>query len=345
MQAKPAQHGKSASTDRQIRQILSSVSDTSQLHSSSGRPDLKTLQTTLSSPISCRGIALHSGVNVDLEMLPAKADTGIRFQRSDYPGSSSFLARYDRIIDTKLSTVVACEDEPSLRVATIEHLMAALHALEIDNALIRVSGPELPVLDGSADAFAFLIQCAGIKILEKPRRVIEILRNIRAEGDNGAFAELRPAQRGLSLAISLSFEATAIGNQRYAMQLDPQRFLEEVSFCRTFVNRRDIEYLQSIGLARGGSLDNAVVVDGENILNPAGLKIEREFARHKLLDAIGDLYCCGHRLKAGFIGHKSGHKINNELLHAVFSDRRNWRFEPDADIAPVRNNRRTRVAA
>lgn len=345
MQAKPAHHGKSASADHQIRQILSSVSDTNQAPPYSGRPDLKTLQTTLSSPISCRGIALHSGINVDLEMLPAKADTGIRFQRSDYPDSPSFPARYDRIIDTKLSTVVACENDPSLRVATIEHLMAALHALEIDNALIRVSGPELPVLDGSADAFAFLIRCAGTAVLEKPRRIIEILRNIRAEGDNGAFAELRPAQRGLSLAISLNFEAAAIGNQRYAMQLDPQRFLEEVSFCRTFVNRKDIEYLQSIGLARGGSLDNAVVVDGDNILNPAGLKIEREFARHKLLDAIGDLYCCGHRLKAGFIGHKSGHKINNELLHAVFSDRRNWRFEPEADVAPVRNSRRTRVAA
>lgn len=345
MQVKPAHHGKSDSADQNVRQILSSVSDPGQAHPFSGRPDLKNLQTTLASPISCCGIALHSGLTVDLELLPAKADSGIRFQRSDREGSPSFPARYDRIIDTKLSTVVACEVDPSLRVATIEHLMAALHALEIDNALIRVSGPELPVLDGSADAFAFLIRCAGTTTLNEPRRIIEILRNVRVEGENGAFAELRPAQRGLSLAISLNFEAAAIGNQRYAMQLDPQRFLEEVSFCRTFVNRKDIEYLQSIGLARGGSLDNAVVVDGENVLNPAGLKIEREFARHKLLDAIGDLYCCGHRLKAGFIGHKSGHKINNELLRAVFTDQRNWRFEPESAASSLRSSRRTRVAA
>lgn len=181
--------------------------------------------------------------------------------------------------------------------------------------------------------------------VDTPRKIIEILQNVRVEGDNGAFAELRPAQRGLSLAISLNFDAEAIGCQRYAMQLDPARFLEEVSFCRTFVNRKDIEYLQSIGLARGGSLDNAVVVDGKTILNPAGLKIEREFARHKLLDAIGDLYCCGHRLKAGFIGHKSGHKINNELLRNVFSDQKNWRFETTTPTVSARGHRRTRVAA
>ncbi|MEN3175396.1 UDP-3-O-acyl-N-acetylglucosamine deacetylase [Gluconobacter sp. OJA] len=345
MQVTPAHHGKSVPADRKVRPLLSSASDSTQTPLFSERPDLKNLQTTLHSAISCQGIALHSGLDVDLEISPAEADTGIRFQRSDYPGSPSFPALYDRIIDTKLSTVVACKDDPSLRVATIEHLMAALNALEIDNALISVSGPELPVLDGSADAFAFLLRCAGKKTLNTPRKIIEILRNVRVEGDNGAFAELRPAQRGLSLAISLNFDAEAIGCQRYAMQLDPARFLEEVSFCRTFVNRKDIEYLQSIGLARGGSLDNAVVVDGKTILNPAGLKIEREFARHKLLDAIGDLYCCGHRLKAGFIGHKSGHKINNELLRSVFSDQKNWRFEAETPTVSARGHRRTRVAA
>lgn len=163
MQVTPAHHGKSVPADPKVRPLLSSASDSTQTPLFSERPDLKNLQATLHSPISCRGIALHSGLDVDLEIFPAEADTGIRFQRSDHPGSPSFSALYDRIIDTKLSTVVACKNDPSLRVATIEHLMAALNALEIDNALISVSGPELPVLDGSADAFAFLLRCAGKK--------------------------------------------------------------------------------------------------------------------------------------------------------------------------------------
>ncbi|EHH68658.1 UDP-3-O-acyl-N-acetylglucosamine deacetylase [Gluconobacter morbifer] len=344
MQFTPAQDGSTAEKSR-VRHLADHAATEHPLPVVHDLPASEHLQTTLAAPIHCRGIALHSGLDVNLVLSPAAADTGIRFERSDRPGSSSFPALYDRIVDTRLSTVVACPEDPSLRVATIEHLMAALHALEIDNVLVSVSGPELPVLDGSSDAFAFLIKCAGRRILETPRRTIEILRTVRVEGKNGSFAELRPAPRGLSLAISLSFEASAIGNQRYAMQLEERRFLEEVAFCRTFVNRQDIEHLQSIGLARGGSLDNAVVVDGANILNPGGLKIEREFARHKLLDAIGDIYCCGHRMKAGFIGHKSGHALNNSLLRAVFADQKNWRFLPVAQNSVDHLRRRPRVAA
>lgn len=343
MQVTPT-HGGSAAKGVEVGQ-KEAVSALDVTPSRSERGRSKNLQTTLANPIHCQGIALHSGVTVDLLLSPAPADTGIRFQRSDIEGSPSFPALYDHILDTRLSTVVGCPTDPSLRVATIEHLMAALNACEIDNILVVVSGPELPVLDGASDAFAFLIRCAGRKTLDTPRQVIEILRNVRVEDENGAFAELRPAQRGLSLAISLSFPAQAIGNQRYAIQLDERRFMEELAFCRTFVNRKDIEYLQSIGLARGGSLDTAVVVDGENILNPAGLKIEREFARHKLLDAIGDLYCAGYRMQAGFIGHKSGHTLNNKLLRAVFSDASNWRFVPTSSSRAVTKALRARVAA
>ncbi|GBR70607.1 UDP-3-O-acyl-N-acetylglucosamine deacetylase [Gluconobacter kanchanaburiensis] len=343
MQITPTHGGNTAKgVDAKRQEPFSGAHD---LNETRGRTKSKVFQTTLANSIHCQGIALHSGVLVDLVLSPAATDTGIRFQRSDIPDSTPFPALYDHIIDTRLSTVVACESNPAARVATIEHLMAALHACEIDNILISVSGPELPVLDGASEAFMFLIGCAGRKISETPRRIVEILRNVRVEGENGAFAELRPAQRGLSLAISLSFPAQAIGNQRYAMQLDEQRFSEELAFCRTFVNRQDIEYLQSIGLARGGSLDNAVVVDGETILNPAGLKIEREFARHKLLDAIGDLYCAGHRLQAGFIGHKSGHTLNNQLLRTVFADPDNWRFVSTGASRPSAKTFRSRVAA
>ncbi|GBR50474.1 UDP-3-O-[3-hydroxymyristoyl] N-acetylglucosamine deacetylase [Neokomagataea thailandica NBRC 106555] len=292
------------------------------------QPQMPSQQTTLANSIRCRGIALHSGIVVDLELRPAPADTGICFLRTDKPGTPAFPVRADTIVDTQLSTVVAWEKDPSVRVATIEHLMAALSALCIDNAVIAVSGPEMPVLDGSSAEFCFLIQCAGTKTLDAARRTIEILRPVRVEDESGAFAELRPSHSGLALAISLSFSAQAIGSQRYAVQLSPERFLNELAFCRTFVNRSDIEHLQSIGLARGGSLDNAIVVDDEKILNPAGLRIEREFARHKLLDAVGDLYCAGRRIQGGFIGHKSGHRINNLLLRAVFADQRNWRLQP-----------------
>lgn len=303
------------------------------------------LQTTIATPIHCRGVALHSGLDVDLTLFPADANSGVRFQRSDRPGTTSFPALYDRIVDTRLSTVVACKDDPSLRVATIEHLMAALNALEIDNVLVSVSGPELPVLDGSSDCFAFLIQCAGKRLLEAPRKIIEVLKTVRVEDEHGAFAELRPAQHDLSLAISLSFEASAIGNQRYAMQLTEERFMDEVAFCRTFVNRKDIEHLQSVGLARGGSLDNAIVVDGDTILNPTGLRIEGEFARHKLLDAVGDLYCTGHRMQAGFIGHKSGHALNNRLLRTLFSSPENWAFKSISGTKPMQQTARPQAAA
>lgn len=302
-------------------------------------------QTTLANSIRCRGVALHSGVTVTLELRPAPANTGICFLRTDMPGAPAFPVRPDTIIDTRLSTVVAWDQNPDVRVATIEHLMAALSALNIDNALIAVSGPEMPVLDGSSAEFCFLIQCAGTQTLDAPRRTIEILRPVRVEDDHGAFAELRPARQGLALAISLSFAAEAIGNQRYAIQLSPERFLKELSFCRTFVNRSDIEHLQSIGLARGGSLDNAVVVDGNTVLNPAGLRIEREFARHKLLDAVGDLYCAGRPIQGGFIGHKSGHRINNQLLRAVFADQRNWRLQPIAASQPTKSTQPSYVAA
>ncbi|QDH16280.1 UDP-3-O-acyl-N-acetylglucosamine deacetylase [Swingsia samuiensis] len=295
------------------------------------------LQTTLASTISCKGVALHTGQEVELKLIPADADTGILIHRSDLADSYPFPVRHDRIVDTQLSTVVACKENPSLKVATIEHLMAALHGLEIDNVIISLNGPEVPILDGSADSFTFLIRCAGQKTLEAPRRVIKIRQTVRVEGKDGAFAELQPTPQDLSLAISLDFAASAIGHQRYAMTLDKERFLKEISFCRTFVNLKDIEYLHSIGLARGGSLENAIVVDNDHILNPEGLRIDREFARHKLLDAIGDLYCSGYRIQGGFIGHKSGHKLNNELLHAVFSDPKNWSFEEPKTSIPLEN--------
>ncbi|MCQ9156064.1 UDP-3-O-acyl-N-acetylglucosamine deacetylase [Acidomonas methanolica] len=283
-------------------------------------------QRTLANPISCTGIGLHSGMKVRLSFLPAPAGHGIAFRRSDLPGAPVIPALYDHVVDTRLSTVLGDAAHPAIRVATVEHVMAALSGNGIDNALLDIDGPEMPILDGSAAEFDFLICCAGRVEQDAPRRRIEILRPVRVEGEDGAFAELRPAKHGMLLAFSIDFAAPAIGRQAHVMLLTEQRFRQEVANCRTFVERRDIEALKKLGLARGGSLENAIVVEEDRILNPGGLRRSGEFVRHKMMDAIGDLYLAGHRLQARFIGHKSGHCLNNRLLRAVLADSANWRL-------------------
>ncbi|GBR11684.1 UDP-3-O-acyl-N-acetylglucosamine deacetylase [Asaia spathodeae] len=283
-------------------------------------------QATLNQAITCVGIGLHSGARVRMVLNPAPVDHGIVFKRSDLPESRLIPARHDHVVCTRLSTVIAHPDAPDIRIATIEHLMAALHANGIDNALIEIDGPETPVLDGSAAEFDFLIQCAGTVMQEPARSFIEVLRPVRVEEASGAYAELRPARSGMALAMSIDFAASVIGQQRHAMPLTLERFRQEVGFCRTFVERKEIEALQKMGLARGGSLHNAIVVEDDTVLNPCGLRHPKEFVRHKLMDAVGDLYLAGHTLQAGFMGHKSGHGLNNRLLHALFASPENWRL-------------------
>ncbi len=281
-------------------------------------------QHTLRQPISCSGVGLHGGQPVTLTLHPGLPDTGLVFVRSDL--GVSMPARFDHVIDTRLCTVLAAEGRPEARIATVEHVMAALAASGIDNARIEIDGPEAPVLDGSSAPFLFLIDCAGRVAQDAPRAVIEVLRTVRVE-ENGAFAELRPSRApGLSLAMSIAFDAAAIGRQAYTMRLTEHGFRAELADCRTFTLRQEIEAMRAAGLARGGSLDNAVVVDGDSVLNPAGLRRPDEFVRHKMLDAIGDLALAGHPLQGAFIGHRSGHGLNNRLLRALMAERANWRL-------------------
>ncbi|NHO32208.1 UDP-3-O-acyl-N-acetylglucosamine deacetylase [Acetobacter fallax] len=282
-------------------------------------------QRTLRSSISCVGIGLHTGARISLRMEPAPAGTGIVFQRTDI-AAKPLRARYDNVVETRLSTVIGESAESLNRVATIEHMMAALHGRGIDNVLILVDGPELPVLDGSSADFLFLLDCAGTSELDQPRREIEILKPVRvAKGD--AFAMLRPrAGSGLGLEMTIDFPAEAIGRQTLAVDLNEAVFRHDLSFSRTFTDRREIDALHRAGLALGGSLDNAIVVDGVNVLNPTGLRVQDEFVRHKLLDAVGDLYLAGAPLRGEFTGHKSGHQLNNQLLRALFSDKSAWRW-------------------
>ncbi len=292
-------------------------------------------QRTLKASIDCVGIGVHSGRRVRLAIHPAPAGHGIVFHRSDL--GRSLPARFNHVVDTRLCTVLGQPDEPGLRVGTIEHVMAALAGQSIDNAVVEVDGPEMPILDGSAAPLVFLLDCAGIVELDEPRWAIEILRPIRVS-DGSAFAELRPnhpGQTGLDMSLSIDFAAPAIGRQAFGLHLSPDSFRQELASARTFALASEIEQLRATGLALGGSLDNALVVDGDAVLNPGGLRMPGEFVRHKLLDAVGDLALAAGPLHGRFVAHRSGHALNNRLLSTLFADASALRRTSLAPLAAV----------
>ena len=276
-------------------------------------------QHSLKTEIGCVGTGVHSGTEVHLTIAPAPAGHGIVFRRTDL--GRDIPARFDHVADARLATTLALPGAPEIRVGTVEHLLAALAGLGIDNALIRLDGPEVPILDGSAAPYVFLIDCAGIEAQDAPRRFLTPPRVIRVE-DGDAFAELRPIPRAetLEMRLSIDFPAAAIGRQSVALHLSAESFRRELAQARTFAMAEDVAALQRAGLALGGSLANAVVVDGAQVLNPGGLRMDREFARHKLLDAVGDLALAGAPIRGRFIAHRSGHALNNRLLRALFAE-------------------------
>jgi len=282
---------------------------------------------TLKAAIDCMGVGLHSGANVRLRLVPAAAGTGIVFRRTDL--GVDVPARYDMVSDTTLCTVLSLPGRPETRIGTVEHLMAALAASQVDDLLVEVSGPEVPVLDGSAAPFLFLIESAGVVEHGGARETIEILQPVRVERGE-AFAELRPNhgphETGMELSLAIDFAAAAIGRQAYTMHLTPEAFAANLARARTFTQAAEVEALRAAGLARGGSLANAVVVDGAAILNPEGLRFEDEFVRHKMLDVIGDLALAGAAIAGRFVGSRTGHALNNQLLRALFADAANYRI-------------------
>ena len=293
------------------------------------------MQRTLKSPIGCVGIGLHSGLQCRLTLRPAEPGTGLVFRRTDLSPPLDIPARCDHVADTRLCTVLARPDAPHHRVGTVEHLLAALAAAGVDNAVLEVDGPEVPILDGSAASFLFLIDCAGLARQDAPAAEIEVLRPVRVQ-EGAAFAELRPGASGLDLAVSIAFEAAAIGRQSLRLRLSPQAFRGQLARARTFALAGDVDRLRQAGLARGGSLQNAIVVDGHRVLNPGGLHMPDEFVRHKMLDVVGDLALAGAPLRGRFIGHCSGHTLNNRLLRALFEERANWRRVEAAEPSPSR---------
>ena len=284
-------------------------------------------QRTVRTRIGCVGVGLHGGQRVAMTICPAPADHGVAFQRIDLPNAPTLSARWDRVGDTRLCTVLVHPDDATVRVGTVEHLMAALATVGVTNAVVELDGPECPVLDGSAAPFVFLLDCAGVVEQDATVALVMPTRPIRVT-HGAAFAELRPALdvAGLDLRMSIVFDAAAIGSQEFGVVATEPALRGELVRARTFTLAGEVAQLRQAGLARGGSLENAVVVDGDRVLNPGGWRMDDECVRHKLLDVVGDLALAGVALRGRFTGHCSGHALNNQLLRALFADRANWRI-------------------
>ncbi|MFN3076361.1 MAG: UDP-3-O-acyl-N-acetylglucosamine deacetylase [Alphaproteobacteria bacterium] len=304
-------------------------------------------QRTLKTAITCTGVGLHTGNRISMTLQPAEIGTGIVFRRIDIAGSGAVIpAHWGRVVDTRMCTVVSNDNKVS--VGTIEHLLAAFAGAGVDNAMVEINGPEVPVMDGSAAPFLFLMECAGIAEQDAPRRAIKILKKVVVQ-DGDKTAALYPASSGFAIDFEIAFAAAAVARQSYGMDFSSASFSAEISRARTFGFLEEVAQLQAMGLARGGSLDNAVVVSGDRILNEEGLRFDDEFVRHKILDAIGDLNLAGHPIIGRFFGHCSGHALNNRLLRQLFADATAWTLvdltPAAAETSPRWHNRLPRIVA
>lgn len=291
-------------------------------------------QHTILRPVTLSGVGLHSGQTVCLTVRPAHANHGIVFKRVDVSASESLLpARYDLVKETQLGTVLV--NDHGHRVSTIEHLMAALWGCGVDNALIELDGPEVPIMDGSSEPFVALIEEAGVYAQAAPRYAIEVLKPVTAKLGE-AMVTLEP-HTSFSMDVSIDFDHQAIAQQYGLYDFSHMRFADLLSEARTFGFEHEVQYLRSIGLARGGSLENAIVIGKDGVLNPEGLRFEDEFVRHKALDCIGDLYLAGAPLLAHVTAHRPGHGVNNAVLRALIANDSAWRLTtlPDMPVMPA----------
>ena len=291
-------------------------------------------QRTLKNTIKTTGVGLHTGARVEIVLRPAPSNAGIVFHRVDFERPVSIPADALHVGETRLSSTLR---QDGAAISTVEHLMSALAGLGIDNLHVDVAGPEVPIMDGSAGPFVFLLQSAGIEEQRRPKRFIRVKKRLRVE-DGDKWAQFEPFD-GFKVNFEIEFNHPIFKrrSQHASMDFSTTSFLKEVSRARTFGFMRDLETLRARNLALGGSLDNAIVLDDFRVLNEDGLRYEDEFVKHKILDAIGDLYLLGHSLIGEFSGHKSGHALNNRLLRALLADTSTWEevvFERYTD-API----------
>lgn len=292
-------------------------------------------QRTLKNVIRATGVGLHTGKKVYLTLRPAPVDTGVIFRRVDFDPPLEIKASPENVGDTSLSTTLVSE---GVRISTVEHLLSAMAGLGIDNAYVDVSAPEVPIMDGSAGPFVFLVQSAGIVEQSAAKRFIRINKSVKIkEGDK--WARFDPFD-GFKVGFVIDFDHPVFkaGPQKAELDFSTTSFVKEVSRSRTFGFMRDFEALRSRNLALGGSLDNSIAVDDHRILNEDGLRYEDEFVKHKILDAIGDLYLLGHGLIGAFSGYKSGHALNNKLLRKLVEEAEAWEevtFEDGEETVPI----------
>lgn len=281
------------------------------------------MQHTISRPVELSGVGLHSGAETVLRLLPADMGAGLTFRRVDVADRDNMVpALWDSVVDTRLCTVVA--NKAGVSVGTIEHLMAALSACGVDNAIIELDAPEVPIMDGSSAPFVDAIRQVGLKTQTAPRRAIRVLKDIRVvDGDKSV--TLKPGV-GSRFKAGIDFAHPSIGQQSFEIELFSGDFESKISDARTFGFAHEVKALRAMGLALGGSLENAVVLDDKSIMNPEGLRHDDEFARHKVLDAVGDLYIAGGPIIGHYEATKPGHNMNNRILHELFSNQDNWEW-------------------
>jgi UDP-3-O-[3-hydroxymyristoyl] N-acetylglucosamine deacetylase len=283
------------------------------------------LQRTIKKSIHCSGIGLHSGNVVEVKFLPAQINTGVLFVYKDTSSGISveIKASFENVSSTMMCTSITSQCG-KYTISTIEHLMAALWGCSIDNIIVEVNATEIPIMDGSSAEFVKLFENVGFQDQSANKKYIEILKNVRVE-EGDAFAELTPSA-DFVINMEIDFPHQVISKQHYHFHPRSDSFKHEISAARTFGFFKEVEQLKKMGLARGGSLDNAIVLDENGVMNEEGLRYEDEFVRHKVLDSLGDLYLAGYNILGRFFGRKSGHKLNNVLLRKLFEDKEAWRL-------------------
>ncbi len=277
-------------------------------------------QRTLMNEVGCTGIGLHSGEKVKINLRPAPADSGIKFVRTDLKGRPEVEVRFDNVFDTTLATTIGTN---GCKVSTIEHLMAAFFGLGIDNAVVELDGPEVPIMDGSAAPFVFLIKSGDVREQKSPKQFIVIKKPFKVDDGNRSVC-IYPSKE-LKITYMIDFQHPLLRNQEYELTFSGRDFVREISTARTFGFMKDVETLKKNGLARGGSLDNAVVIDDFRIINEDGLRFDDEFVRHKILDFIGDISIVGSPIIGHFVVKKSGHFLNQHMLRKLMESKKHWK--------------------
>ncbi len=282
------------------------------------------MQTTIRHPVSCCGIGVHSGRKIQLTLIPAsKTNTGIVFVRTDVRDVDNCIpALYSNVLDTALATSIV--NDAKVKISTIEHLMAALHGCGIDNLIVEVDGPEIPIMDGSSKPFVFMTEYAGIKYFNVKKKSLKLLKNISVT-DKDCEIHASPSDHAM-IDLTIDYPSAAIGRQQMTF-CDISKFNQEIAPSRTFGFLQDLDYMQSKGLAKGASLDNAIGIDKDVILNHEGLRYKDEFVRHKMLDLFGDLYTTGGEIIANINGYKTSHYLNNQFLRKIFADPYSYSWE------------------